>query len=368
MHFSPSPFKKTCRLFFSFFCTVFILAACGQATPISPTSGNSPYIETLFSQPATATSPIIQTRQPSPTFTPVPPTITPVKITPTRTPVPTNTRLVTPTSTPLVLDKSDISSVLRWIVWGCTNHDIAVFAQLLPADKNITIGKTIDGGQIIARGVFLDDLQTRFKSNPFCDGYSLVKDQIFLWTSEWDPTWQQTQNCDPDCVPLQPGFQSRKAAFLINKINGQWELSSVILRDFAWFSSTGAAMKNIPVIDCGQAFSGIDYAFHPTPQPSAAVCPGILPPRLSTGKMAFVNPIPPLANRVRKDAGKDSPPIGSIQAGGIINVLDGPVCTGYQAWWKVEDITTGLTGWTAEGDSRSYWLVPCTAETNCRLP
>jgi hypothetical protein len=41
----------------------------------------------------------------------------------------------------------------------------------------------------------------------------------------------------------------------------------------------------------------------------------------------------------------------------VIDILDGPVCTQDGiAWWQVE--WRGKTGWTAEGQANTYWVVP----------
>ena len=41
-----------------------------------------------------------------------------------------------------------------------------------------------------------------------------------------------------------------------------------------------------------------------------------------------------------------------------MEILDGPQCVDNWTWWKVREPSTGLTGWTVEGDGSQYWLVP----------
>lgn len=80
--------------------------------------------------------------------------------------------------------------------------------------------------------------------------------------------------------------------------------------------------------------------------------------RLHVGDTAEVSNNPPLANRVRSDAGLEYEVVGSIEPGERSLVLDGPRCANNWVWWKVRSNASGLEGWTAEGDSDNYWLVP----------
>ncbi|MHB0924105.1 MAG: SH3 domain-containing protein [Bellilinea sp.] len=80
--------------------------------------------------------------------------------------------------------------------------------------------------------------------------------------------------------------------------------------------------------------------------------------QLHVGDTAEVSNDPPLANRVRQDAGLGSEVIGSIEPGEKSLILEGPRCANNWVWWKVRSNTSGLEGWTAEGDADSYWLIP----------
>jgi serine/threonine protein kinase len=80
--------------------------------------------------------------------------------------------------------------------------------------------------------------------------------------------------------------------------------------------------------------------------------------RLAVGMEAFVSPDPPLANRVRSAPSTGGDILGYIQPGEHVKILEGPQCSDKWIWWKVESLTSGLTGWTGEGDENGYWLVP----------
>ena len=96
--------------------------------------------------------------------------------------------------------------------------------------------------------------------------------------------------------------------------------------------------------------------------------------RLAPGMQARVTP--GLPNVVRAQAGAGAN-VGTIPAGGELQVIGNPVCVGGLTWWYVQYST--LIGWTAEGENGTYWLeaisfapppVPTVPPTNrpCTLP
>lgn len=87
-------------------------------------------------------------------------------------------------------------------------------------------------------------------------------------------------------------------------------------------------------------------------------CPGAPDPRLEVGGRAEVSRVPPYANRVRAQPSFDAVIVGLISPGEDTEVLGGPTCSGGYYWWRVRSIATDLTGWTIEGDSENYWLIP----------
>ncbi len=96
----------------------------------------------------------------------------------------------------------------------------------------------------------------------------------------------------------------------------------------------------------------------PTPKPTWLPCPGSYHSRLYVGDVAYVSFEPPLPNRVRSQPNTASVVLGMLQPGERMDIIGGPVCSNQWIWWQIRSQATGLTGWTTEGDAKSYWLVP----------
>ncbi|MBM3152874.1 MAG: SH3 domain-containing protein [Chloroflexi bacterium] len=88
------------------------------------------------------------------------------------------------------------------------------------------------------------------------------------------------------------------------------------------------------------------------------ICHGPLPSRLVAGDVATVSFDPPLRNNVRSHPGQSYTLLGKLEPGEEVEILDGPVCAGGMYWWRVTSLDDYLTGWTPEGDSENYWLIP----------
>jgi len=80
--------------------------------------------------------------------------------------------------------------------------------------------------------------------------------------------------------------------------------------------------------------------------------------RLHVNDRVYVSYQPALANRVRSQPNVNSKIVGSIKPGEQVKILDGPSCSNQWVWWYVRSDVNGLKGWTSEGDSKNYWLVP----------
>ena len=96
----------------------------------------------------------------------------------------------------------------------------------------------------------------------------------------------------------------------------------------------------------------------PTAKPTWMPCAGSKYSRLYVGDIAYVSFDPPLPNRVRSQPSKTGTYLGMLQPGERMDIIGGPECADQAIWWQVRSLASGLTGWTAEGDSKDYWLVP----------
>jgi len=95
----------------------------------------------------------------------------------------------------------------------------------------------------------------------------------------------------------------------------------------------------------------------PTPLPIAPpACPDAPPTRLILNTRGRVLPDDPRPVNLRGDPGTDNPTLTSIPILEIFYVLDGPVCSGDYAWFKIQ--YRNYEGWIAEGDFSSYYVEP----------
>jgi hypothetical protein len=110
-------------------------------------------------------------------------------------------------------------------------------------------------------------------------------------------------------------------------------------------------------------------------------CPEPAPTRLKAGGFAYVSTELPLSylqqsfKNVRNAPGINQEPIGSIDTGNVVELLEGPVCNNSLQWWKVRVAQNGLVGWTPESDNltpegyhESSWLIPCESKASCGAP
>src|SRR5260221_5546275 len=94
---------------------------------------------------------------------------------------------------------------------------------------------------------------------------------------------------------------------------------------------------------------------NPTATPNGPTsCPGFAPLRLKTGGKGRV--LPGTSIRIRSQPSTNSEILTDMTEGQQFTVLEGPVCEGDSAWWKVQ--YQDAVGWTAEGKGNSYWTEP----------
>jgi hypothetical protein len=108
-------------------------------------------------------------------------------------------------------------------------------------------------------------------------------------------------------------------------------------------------------ISTGSSYAG------PPPVPTAATAPACsitIATQLKTGGQAQVDPKSSLPSIVRRAAGQANSVKGKLQPGEIVDLLEGPVCVDGWPWWRVRSTVSGLTGWAAEGNKNTYWLIP----------
>lgn len=95
----------------------------------------------------------------------------------------------------------------------------------------------------------------------------------------------------------------------------------------------------------------------PTPRLTATpVCPAAPPTRLILNQRGRVLPDDPRPINLRGEPGTGSTLITSITIMEVFYVLEGPVCDGDYAWYKVQ--YGDDEGWIAEGDLSSYYVEP----------
>jgi len=119
-----------------------------------------------------------------------------------------------------------------------------------------------------------------------------------------------------------------------------------------------------PVVSISSSpVSTITYT--PTPAPTQTAtqgswypCAGTYASRLHIGNLAYVSNDPPQRNRVRSQPDVNAQILGYIEPGTEVEIIAGPRCANAMIWWKVNEPSNGLEGWTSEGDQQNYWLVP----------
>ncbi len=126
----------------------------------------------------------------------------------------------------------------------------------------------------------------------------------------------------------------------------------------------GSGLRGLPVtldnvfFDVRPVADSYIPAPEPTPPAAWKICPGGLDTRLDVGRQAQVTLDPPTPNNVRQGPSRVSRLMGQIQPGEKVEITGGPICNKGMIWWEIQSLSSGLKGYTLEGDLETYWLVP----------
>jgi hypothetical protein len=82
-----------------------------------------------------------------------------------------------------------------------------------------------------------------------------------------------------------------------------------------------------------------------------------VPARLEVGVRARVTFTDGTPSRLREAPGLDEAEIAQMAEGTEFSVVGGPWCADEYRWWQLE-LDDGMIGWSAEGDTESYFLEP----------
>ncbi len=86
-------------------------------------------------------------------------------------------------------------------------------------------------------------------------------------------------------------------------------------------------------------------------------CDNAPPSQLQVGDNATLDQGIDFAIRLRSEPGLTGTIISSITHIDILEVVNGPACYDHLVWWEMRSIGTGISGWTAEGNSFGPWIL-----------
>lgn len=92
-------------------------------------------------------------------------------------------------------------------------------------------------------------------------------------------------------------------------------------------------------------------------QNNRVVCNGTPRSRLVIGVNAQIVHIDGSSTRLRSSAGLQGSILENMAEGTRVEVIGGPTCADGYTWWQLR-LSSGLTGWTAEGSSSVYFIEP----------
>jgi flagellar basal body-associated protein FliL len=82
-------------------------------------------------------------------------------------------------------------------------------------------------------------------------------------------------------------------------------------------------------------------------------CDGTAPSFFAVGDMVRLTPVGS-RNRVRQSPTVNSAQVDFIELGGLMTLLEGPICENSIVWWRID--WNGIRGWTAESAAGDVWL------------
>ncbi|MCY4061887.1 MAG: SH3 domain-containing protein [Chloroflexi bacterium] len=248
------------------------------------------------------------------------------------------------------------------------------------AGDDIVISQTQDGGSELVYLAILDSGSNELWGQRaegdsianFCcierDGTYIFEYFVFFGGSQLRLTrGPSSGEADQTCsLPpkLQPGIRAQNIDGSDTRMRGGPSLSHPRVGSIA--PGDVVAVLNGPILadgynwwqvrhgdDIGWAAEGGNCEYWLTPL-SDVTDNCTLSPNLKAGGWGQVVPGP--ANRMRRGPSLSDPRVGSIEAGEVVAVLDGPVFVDGYYWWQVRH--GDVTGWTAESGECEYWIVP----------
>ena len=84
-------------------------------------------------------------------------------------------------------------------------------------------------------------------------------------------------------------------------------------------------------------------------------CNDAPPSRLEVGDLAVVQGTS-FNLRLRGEPGLEGTLAGEIAPADVVDVINGPACFDQLVWWEVQSLSSGNSGWIAEGNAYGSWL------------
>jgi hypothetical protein len=197
-------------------------------------------------------------------------------------------------------------------------------------------------------------------------GVEITSDYLILGDFGHTYSWIDDQRIRVDGVMLGFGAVA-EGFFYVFTVQHEGDTLRFLLAEgtpFVVFGRAGSVAA-APAIDVAVSVEEIATTIPPAVpmQPVAPTpwtpCEGGYETHLFLGGYAYVNPVPFEPNLVRSEPNASSAQVGLVQPNELMEITDGPQCSGGWVWWQITSKKTGLSGWTSEGDGGSYWVLPC---------